>query len=249
MDERQSLRSEIADAGFSYVRSLVDLDCLKHLTAEADRALSALEAKIPGRNNYWTPLLGEDTRVTSSLFMSERFVTIARSAIGRDVFGVMADAYASYGHSDLHSDAQSHALAGIRINVYTEPLDANTGALRFLHRSHIQSNWHRMKTGQLKEAEFLCQSRTVDPGDAAIFDLRTWHSVSDTNRCRKFVSFFYYAYPETDEEVAAIRQSAERNNRAPRYFLGETEELYSAAARETLPESWNEALKRYGFIN
>ena len=101
---------------------------------------------------------------------------------------------------------------GCKFALYLEPVDADTGALRFLPRSHRQPFYGELrKISGITEAEnvrsipgFVC---ATEPGDVLIFNHSCWHASCGGKSGRPMIAAGYYAYPRTEDQAQELRET------------------------------------------
>jgi hypothetical protein len=140
-------------------------------------------------------MMCEQTPVSLSLL--DAFAVPASRLLGRRVLPGRAKGTRYYGSSGLHADSDM-AIPSLSFVAYLEPLDANTGALRVVPRSH------RHAVGSLDAVALA----TI-PGDVIVFDEHLTHgSVGGVMRRQWRVDFI--AEPLNGAEEALVHASYAR---------------------------------------
>lgn len=102
----------------------------------------------------------------------------------------------TYWHSDLYG--AHFKYRHIKILLYLEPLDADSGAFRAIPGSHLFGDkfanlleryvWKHEENYGLEKDEVPCVTIPTQPGDALVFDYRLKHATSHTRQNRRMFS-------------------------------------------------------------
>lgn len=102
----------------------------------------------------------------------------------------------TYWHSDLYG--ADFRYRHVKILIYLEPLDANSGAFRAIPGSHLFGDkfanqlerwgWKHEENYGLEKNEVPCVVIPTQPGDALVFDYRLKHATSHTQSNRRMFS-------------------------------------------------------------
>lgn len=102
----------------------------------------------------------------------------------------------TYWHSDLYG--AHFKYRHVKILLYLEPLDENSGAFRAIPGSHLFGDkfanlleryvWKHEENYGLQKDEVPCVTIPTQPGDALVFDYRLKHATSHTQNNRRMFS-------------------------------------------------------------
>jgi hypothetical protein len=213
--------------GFLVLRSLLTPEEVATAEEEFDIGFSAAREHTDLRGIRkqlnWTNL-GPHAPFLASLLEDPRFLTSAEQILQGDVIGNYANgnAFAS-DRTEWHPDTGDLERRGVKFAFYLQPLDSQTGALRFIPGSHKAPLHGDIRKIRLKESNqgvvddggltidempaFAAESQT---GDVVAFDNRVWHASWGGGIERKMCSVGYFAAPTSDEEEANVRKLAEQ---------------------------------------
>ena len=168
------------------------------------------------------PNLGPRTPYLARLPEDDRIGGVAEQILGEDAAGTSSNGNHFRGpYTEWHPDARNPHSLGLKFILYLDPLRADTGALRVMSCSHLSP--YREQLAELKLGEdnledgiegglhitdmpsFVCES---EPGDAILFDVRTWHASWGGTQGRRMCSSTFYGNPQTPEEQEATRALA-----------------------------------------
>lgn len=185
--------------------------------------------KFDGTRMQYFKMLGTDTPFYSTLPEDPRFYEAAEQLFGAKTFAFEVNAYRYVGNTPWHyNDGCMNAYGGgVKFQFGLEPVDANSGALRFIpgsHQKHYQDQLshypvlgkHFRKTLDYarKAAEQLdqipCCQTSYGPADVVAFDLRIMHATSGGSNDRQMSCVSYFHYPETPEELETMRHIVPR---------------------------------------
>jgi len=131
-------------------------------------------------------------RTPVSLALLDAFAVAASKLFGRSVLPGRAKGTRYFGSSGLHVDSDV-AIPSLSFVTYLEPLDATSGALRVVPRSH-----RRNGAGTARDAMVLATT----PGDVIVFDEHLTHgSVGGTVRRQWRVDFTVEPRNEAEEAL------------------------------------------------
>jgi hypothetical protein len=227
--------------------------------AEADHAPRGAGER---RQLTWSNLR-PDMPFATGLLEDARCVRVAEQLFGPDVVG--CDSGASHfagGQSPWHPDTQDMHLFGFKLAFYLQPLDANSGALRFLPGSHkvpyyddlFEVLWPNgdatgCNVNVPDYPAFVCQTHS---GDAVAFNFHVWHASWGGSTDRRMVSLQYQKNPTTPHEQASIHKHVKANEQVMKEFGrdGPFHHPYwvSNPGGSRLRERWIGKLREWGYI-
>ena len=138
-------------------------------------------------------------RTPVSLALLDACAVPAAKLLGRPVLPGRAKGTRYFGSSSLHADSDA-AIPSLSFVTYLEPLDATSGALRVIPRSHRQE-------GDVRAADPVALA--TSPGDVIVFDEHLTHgSVGGVVRRQWRVDFT--VEPRSSDEEALVYESYAR---------------------------------------
>ena len=228
--------------GYLLLRDVFSVDEVQKLNTEFDAKLTTTSGgKSKGKKSErmsWSSL-GPDTPFTSSLIEDSRITSIVDSLFAHEYFGISCNASSLVGETNWHPDADNQNMHGLKVVSYLQSLNGESGALRVIPGSHLNSFHNDIKKIEMHEPEHdgLTQTATVtdsglgleidevpacactvNPGDLVVFDFRIWHASSGGSDDRRMISMIFIKDADTPEENEAIDEIVlkSRRNRAHR---------------------------------
>ena len=265
LTESQLLQFEIF--GFVVMRGVFTSDELGTINSEFDHGLvwarENTERRGIRQQLNWTNL-GPDTPFLASLLEDARFLESAEKLFGGDVVGRTCNSNSFDGdRTEWHPDAYNLARRGIKFAFYLQPLDGNSGALRFIPGSHREPLHSDVKKISLKESnkgiinevglnidEMPAYVAVSQPGDVVIFDSRAWHASWGGGVDRRMCSVNYFAIPTTPEEEASMQEIKKAEAGLVKAFplLERPQHWISNPDGSPIRGRWIDFLKDWGFI-
>jgi hypothetical protein len=245
--------------GFIVVRQVLAPDEMATLGREIEHAMNVQYPHKPydGSGRHWTMMIQEDTPLAGSLVEDPRFLGMARTLYGDDVLGAGVDANRFTGDTSWHRESLTVQQYGMKIGIYFDSLDGQSGALRLLPGSHAtldQTPLHGMadRFAPAEVPAYVCSS---EPGDVVAFDLRMWHGSVGGGKDRRMCAVVYYANPKTPAEREALVAQARENPRTAFAVFGcQRKYLYSKAwlanpGRNPDRQRWIERFREIGYFD
>lgn len=252
--------------GFLVLRQVLTPQEVERIDREFEIGLAEAESvpRAAGERKQLTwANLRPEMPFTTALFEDPRCAGVAERLYGADVVGCDSGASHFAGtQSAWHPDSQDRHLFGFKLAFYLQPLDADSGALRFLPGSHL-SPYHETLFDLLwpngdasgrdvrvpEYPGFACKS---NPGDAVAFNFHVWHGSWGGSTDRRLVSFQFQKSPKTPEEQASIRNHVQTTERILEEF-GRTEpphhpDWVANAGASPLRAKWISRLRQWGYI-
>jgi hypothetical protein len=176
------------------------------LGAEVDAALRDAYADtydhrvIDGISGHYLPMASACTPVSASLVCDDPvLIEAGEQLLGTPVLPSVPEGVLYFAEAGWHND-DGIGVRGVKFAVYFDPLDAATGAIRFVpcsQHSAAQPSLRAYRHAHHEEYPgVVVESR---PGDVIAFDLHTFHA-SSGGRDRLAWAIEYVAVPETDGE-------------------------------------------------
>ena len=211
-------RKQFEVFGFIIRRGLFSAEEMKQLSDEFDRGCAEAfeDSPFDGTIEKGANFTRLGTPFFRSLPSDERLYAVARHAYGEDVIGHHFGGNLKVGDSGWHVDTHSYHQFGLKVAVYPDPADAETGALRIIPGSHQEPLFSAARE-VVREMEiwdvpaFVCPS---EPGDVIFFDLRCWHASSGGATGRRMAGNVYYNNPKTPDEEQATRAQYDRSRKS-----------------------------------
>lgn len=209
--------------GFVLLRSFFTGPEVVRLREEFNRAATRASEIDPfdGTKMHYFNMLGPETPFYASLPEEPRFYEIAEQLFGERTFAFESNAYRYVGDTRWHyndGSSNSHGY-GIKFQFALQPVDANTGALRFIPGSHknpfqdqlaatppLGRAWYDTPEAWKQIDQVPAHLCEYGPGDVVAFDLRIFHATSGGSNDRHMSCVSYFHYPETREEMATMRE-------------------------------------------
>ena len=164
----------------------------------------------------WTNL-GKETPHLAALIEDPRIVSIAEQLLGNDCAGLSCNSGSFINNTPWHPDCRNFKAHDIKFPIYLQPLDEETGALRFIPGSHRKSFHDEIikygpsgfedrntSDGNLRIKDTPAYICKTEPGDAFVFDCHLWHASWGASIDKRLVSLIYEKKPTTPEEEEAV---------------------------------------------
>ncbi|MFF5185766.1 phytanoyl-CoA dioxygenase family protein [Streptomyces sp. NPDC000345] len=173
-------------------------------------------AKASGYDGYYLPLMGATSPVSRSLLNDPRLLHLAERLLERRVLPKPAKGILYQDASAWHRDSADPNLDAVKMVIYFEPLEADSGALRVIpgsHRPDASEALARRRAEQpvgmpldeeREDREWPGLVLSTEPGDILVFDVHLWHA-SLHGRGRLQWSVSYVAEPLTAAEQDSAR--------------------------------------------
>jgi hypothetical protein len=171
---------------------------------------------VSGYDGFYLPLMGEGSPVSRALTSGARLLSLGAELLGGPVMPKPAKGVLYSDATGWHRDAAGPDLRAVKVVAYLGPVDADSGALRFVPGSHEIGFSDRLarfrqtipEGAPLDEAEearwWPGVTVPTDPGDILVFDVHIWHAAL-FGRLRAQWSVSYVAFPRTEPERVAAR--------------------------------------------
>lgn len=219
------------------------------------------------------------TPLLAALPEDPRYYKIAEQLLGGEIIGSQCGGCLYVGDTRWHPDRvpdgryktavidkpkeysrYSNHNFGCKFALYLEAVDANTGALRVLPRSHQQPFYGELrKIPGITDAEnvhslpgFVC---ATEPGDVLIFNHSCWHASLGGKSGRPMISAGYYAYPRTEDQAQELSETYMHGKILSRNYSKEGEESESLSEWDQNPNQsllrakWIEYKREFGYYN
>ena len=254
--------------GFVVLRGIFTPDELKIIDSEFDVGLAgareATDRRSIRKQLNWSNL-GPDTPFLTSLLEDPRFLGSVEQLYDEEAIGYYANSNSFDGdRTEWHPDISNTVRRGVKFAFYLQPLDENTGALRFIPGSHKEPLHSDIKKITLKESsEGIIDEGGLDvdempayvarsqPGDVIAFDNRTWHASWGGGDDRRMCSVGYFATPATPAEEASMQEMVEQEARLVEAFplIRRHPHWISNLDHSPIRQRWIDGLRHWGFIS
>ena len=217
--------------GFVVIRNFFRPQEVDAIRDEFNRAAEKASRwkKFDGTKMQYFKMLGSDTPFYSTLPEDSRFYEAAEQLFGERTFAFEVNAYRYVGNTYWHyNDGCMNTYGcGVKFQFALEPVDGNSGALRFIPCSHQNPfqdqladypvlgkhfrktpDYAKKASGQLDKIP--CCQTSYDPGDVVVFDLRIMHATYGGSNDRRMSCVSFFHYPETPQELETMRHITPR---------------------------------------
>ncbi len=196
--------------GFIVLRGVFNKNELKTINTEFARGLEAAHRYNPNvestRQLQWSNL-NPDYPFIASLLESSHICGVAEQLIGNDAIPIFSNGNRWVTDTEWHPDTTHTSLKGVKIACYLQPVDSETGALRFIPGSHKNPLTSEISSliedinPKLKDIPaHICDS---EPGDIIAFDNRLYHAAVGTSTDKRQITMNFV---ETAKNPAAKRE-------------------------------------------
>jgi hypothetical protein len=183
--------------------SAVDGDRLAKLSDEVDAAIQAAGPRNPAGGGIVGHYVAAAGRPVSAALV-RRFHPLAEQLLGRACFPAAPFEILFFAAAGWHVDVGPDTPA-LKVAIYLETLDANTGALRVLPTSHLVPQTQLRPLQRMNPHQVPCHVIESAPGDLIAFHTHLWHA-SLNGRDRRQWSVEYFAWPHDERERSELRQ-------------------------------------------
>lgn len=199
--------------GFIVLKGVLTQDEMEGINAEFAVGLEAAHRHNPGvgwsRQFQWSNL-GPGFPIIASLLEDSRICGVAEQLVGEDAIPTFSNGNRWVTDTGWHPDTPHTSLKGVKIACYLQPVDGDSGALRFVPGSH-KSLLNSEVAALLKETEtpirdvpaHICES---EPGDIIAFDNRLYHASAGTSTDKRQLTMNFV---ETAKNPAAKKEFKE----------------------------------------
>ena len=250
--------------GFLILRKLFSPEELETIHAEHERGLAVAVAHTASDRLNWSQL-GPETPFFASLPEDPRISGVAERLRGEDVVGMTSNCNRMVGDTRWHEDQKNPFFYGMKFVYYLEPLDGNSGALRFIPGSHKNPLHDELQRIVMKGPNgegsgeaglaindvpaYICET---EPGDVIAFDFAIWHASWGGSTNRTMCSMDFYKNPKTSEEIEATRDQlkvdADIRSRLDSAGPAYDPHWVSNPGGSPRRQRWINWLREYGFI-
>ena len=252
--------------GFVILRNFLTVEEILAAEMEFDIGLARAETTTERRGirkQFNWSNLGSASPFLASLLEDPRFLLSAESLFGSEAIGHYANDNIFGGNrTEWHPDTADLSRRGVKFAFYLQPLDEDSGALRFIpgsHKAPLHTDVRKLNLKESNEGVIENDGVTVDeipafiarsrPRDVIAFDNRVWHASWGGGSKRKMCSVGYFASPTTADEENIIRQVARDEASLVEAFplVQRPEHWIANVEGSPVRKKWIEFLKAYGF--
>ena len=199
--------------GFIVLKGVLTPDEMNVINSEFEVGLEAAHRYNPGvgwsRQFQWSNL-GPGFPVTSNLLEDSRICGLAEQLIGKDAIPTFSNGNRWVTDTHWHPDTPHTSLKGVKIACYLQPVDGESGALRFVPGSHknflngeVASLLGDAESSIREVPAHICES---EPGDIILFDNRLYHAAAGTSTDKRQLTMNFV---ESPKNIAAKKEFTE----------------------------------------
>ena len=253
--------------GFLVLKGMLAPEEIERAKADFDVGLAAARegmerSGIRGQLN-WSNLRPK-TPFLATLLEDERFFGVAQQILGEDAVGFFSNANSfDSDRTEWHPDVVHPDWRGIKFGFYLQPLDRNSGALRFIPGSHKEPLTSDLKKVTMKESNLGPLSKSglrveevpafaaeSEPGDVVLFDNHTWHASYGGGKDRWMCTMGYFATPKNRWQEQAVPSMVESDIKLTAMFpqRAPSPQWLENADGDPTRGRWIAALRKWGFV-
>ena len=161
----------------------------------------------------------EQEPALTSLAVDDRIYGPVGQLLGPDFIWAVSAGHRYVGDTDMHGDQERSKIPRhVKVVMYTEPLTAGTGAIRFIPGSHKPDYQERLSPllsqydhvsvtpFEVAGADVPAYAVETQPGDVVMFSEHVWHGAYGGLPGRRQIGWVYSVNPNTPEDVAFLRR-------------------------------------------
>ena len=255
--------------GFVLLRQLFNRDEQQAISNEYERGLKFARAgatPVGQRRQLNWPNLGPRTPFLATLPEDPRVWDKAAQLFGPDAIGAASNGNHFTGaHTEWHPDTAMRHFHGVKFVLYLDPLQADSGALRVIPGSHLSPFHEELQSIPMQESngavgeksglsirQVPAQVCATEPGDALLFNFRTWHGTWGGTQGRRMCSMMFYKNPTTPAQEEATRDMVGQNREVQKILKWKESQYHpewiANPCDSILRQRWIDWLKQWGFI-
>lgn len=184
-------------------------DCIDEIVAGFDEVWDAKGNPQDGRARIGLHQFIDQSPRLSALIDDPRLDGLVSSLLGEDYNYIASDGNYYVGDTSFHYDSCYPGLKLIKVAFYLDPLTRDTGALRVIPGSHIETDKFTQELWYLRPVENLATKWGItgeeipayaietQPGDVVCFNHKTIHGSFGGGNARRMFTFNYsQRFPE-----------------------------------------------------
>ena len=216
-------KSHFDTFGFLILRQAFSADEINRLTIEAEKIWDERRKKFPSKDKGLdVGEFVEQRPLLTNLLVDDRIHGTIEGLLGPDfIWGGSEGQVTGHRHHGWHTDRpgdeEEISYLRIKVMIYLDPLDKDSGCLRVLPGSHrlplhgeIEPEEHHQHGDYVKPFDitgpdmpgfpFECR-----PGDVIFFNHCLFHSMFNGKKGRRYIALKFAARPTTDKQLASLR--------------------------------------------
>ena len=195
------------------------------ISADFDEVLSESRDGKPFAGQERQIVMGFVERRPSltALVEDDRVYEAVEQLLGGPPVWIGSDGNLYVGETYWHPDSRAHLAISIKVALYLDPVDENTGCLRVIPGSHMpllsvaleELPLRGPEGGRcvgLQPSEVPAFPITSEPGDVVFFDHRTWHSSFGGRTGRRMFTMNFASPITTDQQRERFLELHEKNS-------------------------------------
>ena len=110
-------------------------------------------------------------------------------------------------HTDRPGDEEELSYLRIKVMIYLDPLDKDSGCLRVIPGSHqlpLHQEIETVKPFDVTGPDMPCFPLECRPGDVIFFNHSLWHGMFNGTKGRRYIALKFAARPLTDKQLASL---------------------------------------------
>ena len=211
--------------GFLRVPHAFSAEEVGSISADFDEVLSESREGNPFDGKERQIVMGfvEKRPSLTALVEDDRVYEAVEQLLAGPPVWIGSDGNLYVGDTYWHPDNRAHLPISIKVALYLDPVNENTGCLRVIPGSHIpmvsvlleESPLRGPEGGRcmgLKPNEVPAFPIVSEPGDVVFFDHRTWHSSFGGRTGRRMFTMNFSSPITTDQQRERFLEMHERNS-------------------------------------
>ena len=210
-------KHEFEAFGFLLLKDFIPPDEMQLYIDAFDGTMTKANGGVPWQhapaNHGVIPFYRHNPAVYHHLLDHERISEVVEYLLGEDfVFWVAEGHHRWRGTAWHHDSVGPEGLTHLKVDLFLDPVRADTGCLRMLPGSHFPQMRERMERwyggpGLGDDADWPAAiPMESDPGDAVIFNVNTYHAALGDSHDRRSINISYIKKPQTLEHKEYLKR-------------------------------------------
>ena len=203
--------------GFLSLRRLFRDDEMATIAREFDDVLAEDRQGLgfSGEGRQMVQSFVEKRPALTQLIDDDRIYGLMVQLLGPDLIWVTSDGNLYVGDTAWHHDATVKGYPQVKVTLYLDPVQKESGCLRVIPGSHEPPYHHALEplTAEanggagfgVAGAEVPCHPVESEPGDVTFFNQTIWHASFGGRAGRRMLAMNYMPNPTSDEQRAYLR--------------------------------------------